>query len=421
MFDRDLMQTYLNYNQPIGSTKRYGKCPFCGSVKRLGFVVTRTTTGFVCWCHGCHKAYGSGGSTPSYRECLRVSGELKARMILNPRKRNQSASTQTITKASVHLPYDITDELPTSSLVWLRMFGVTQQEIQKYGLCWSPKYDRLVLPVRDENGKLVYWQGRYFGLDKRQPKYINTRCSRGNVWFDTGGDFQITVLVEDILSALAVFRTGKARAIALLGSFISDNLIVKLLSEGKQVCVWLDRDKRCESIAFTKRLNVFGVTAKTISTVKDPKCYKPTTISKEISHAYPHLFQGFEHCEGNYQSDFRTASVPSDEASRLQPGQAPAQCGSADSRTDQASEQKLRKRHLGLAATETSAGTELAFPEGENSGFCLLQRDACIPERSSVHQQAREAQDLILERILVAGYLFSESHSKAPALSDLGG
>lgn len=413
MFDRDLMQTYLNYNQPIGSTKRYGKCPFCGTVKRLGFVVTRTTTGFVCWCHGCHKSYGSGGATPSYRECLRVSGELKARMILNPRKRNQSASTlslreanaQTVTKSSVHLPYDITDELPTSALVWLRMFGVTQQEIQKYGLCWSPKYDRLVLPVRDENGKLVYWQGRYFGLDKRQPKYINTRCSRGNIWFDTGGDSQITVLVEDILSALAVFRTGKARAIALLGSFISDNLIVKLLSEGKQVCVWLDRDKRCESIAFTKRLNVFGVTAKTISTVKDPKCYKPTTISKEISHAYPHFFQ---HCESDCPQILETSPVPSYETSHLQPGQAPSRCGSTDSRTDQANEQKLRERHLGLAATETSASTELAFPEGENCGFCLLQRDACIPERSSVHQQAQEAQDLILERILVAGYLFRQ-------------
>ena len=417
MYDRDLMQSYLNYSQPIGSTKRYGKCPFCGPIRRLGFVVTRTTTGFVCWCHGCHKSYGIGGSTPSYRECLRVSGELKARMIQNPRKRKQAAESlslreanaQTVTKSSVHLPFDITNELPTSALVWLRMFGVTQQEIQKYGLCWSPKYDRLVLPVRDENGKLVYWQGRYFGPEKGQPKYINTRSSRGNIWFDTGGDSQIIVLVEDILSALAVSRTGKARAIALLGSFISDNLIVKLLSEGRQVCVWLDRDKRCESIAFTKRLNVFGVTAKTISTVKDPKCYKPTTISKEISHAYPHLFQGFEHCEGDYQSDFRTASVPSDEAPHLQPGQAPASAREADVRTDERSEQKLRKRHLGLAATENPSNVELAFPEGENGGFCLLQRDACIPERSRVHQQASETSDLILERLLVAGYLFRQT------------
>lgn len=420
MYDRDLMQSYLNYSQPIGSTKRYGKCPFCGPIRRLGFVVTRTTTGFVCWCHGCHKSYGIGGSTPSYRECLRVSGELKARMIQNPRKRKQAAESQTVTKSSVHLPFDITNELPTSALVWLRMFGVTQQEIQKYGLCWSPKYDRLVLPVRDENGKLVYWQGRYFGPEKGQPKYINTRSSRGNIWFDTGGDSQIIVLVEDILSALAVSRTGKARAIALLGSFISDNLIVKLLSEGRQVCVWLDRDKRCESIAFTKRLNVFGITAKTISTIQDPKCYKPVTISKEISHAYPDLFQ---HCEDNCPETFRSPALSPDETSSgLQPGQAPASAREADVRTDERSEQKLRKRHLGLAATENPSNAELAFPEGENGGFCLLQRDACIPERSSVHQQASETSDLILERLLVAGYLFRQipHFLKAPALNELG-
>lgn len=416
MFDRDLINTYLNYDQPIGSTRRYGKCPFCGTVKRLGFVVTRTTTGFVCWCHGCHKSYGVGGSTPPRSECLRTAGELKARMILDRRKHKKATGEQTITRASVFLPYDITDELPTSALVWLRMYNVTQQEIQKYGLCWSPKYDRLVLPVRDENGKLVYWQGRYFGHDKCQPKYINTRSSRGNVWFDTGGDCKTVVLVEDILSAIAVSRTGEARAIALLGSFISDNLIVKLLSEDRQVCVWLDRDKWCESLAFTKRLNVFGITAKTISTTKDPKCYKPVTICKELRHAYPDLLSRFQHCEGHCPETFRSPALSPDETSSgLQPGQAPASAREADVRTDERSEQKLRKRHLGLAATENPSNVELAFPEGENGGFCLLQRDACIPERSSVHQQASETSDLILERILVAGYLFLNTHSKAPA------
>ena len=403
MFDRDLMQTYLNYNQPIGSTKRYGKCPFCGSVKRLGFVVTRTTTGFVCWCHGCHKSYGSGGSTPSYRECLRVSGELKARMILNPRKRNQSVSEQTVTKSSVHLPYDITDELPTSALVWLRMFGVTQQEIQKYGLCWSPKYDRLVLPVRDENGKLVYWQGRYFGLDKRQPKYINTRCSRGNVWFDTGGDSQITVLVEDILSALAVFRTGKARAIALLGSFVSDNLIVKLLSEDRQVCVWLDRDKRHDALAFTKRLNVFGVTAKTVSTVNDPKCYKSTTIVKEIHHAFPQFSE--------------QSAVQADSGGTVLQRTEERSCGFC---TDDRFAPEQRERENRLASSSVRIMAVADFCHAEKCGFRLLQCHARISERPSLHQQASQIQDIILERLLVAGYLF-ENHSKALAAAPYGG
>lgn len=392
MFDRDLMQTYLNYNQTIGSTKRYGKCPFCGTVKRLGFVVTRTNTGFICWCHGCHKSYGIGGAIPPRKECLRVSGELKARMIQNPRKRVPSVNTQTITKSSVYLPMDITDELPTSALVWLRLYGITQQEIQKYGFCWSPKYDRLVLPVRDENGRLVYWQGRYFGLDKRQSKYINTKSSRGNIWFDTGGDFPITVLVEDILSAIAISRTGKARAIALLGSFISDNLIVKLLSEDRQVCVWLDRDKRCDALVFTKRLNVFGITAKTVSTVKDPKCYKPSTICKELRHAFPQLFNDdkgndlrplFE--EVREVSSSRGASWPDD--------------------TDQWPTQKLRNGHSGLASSENPCDSHTAFPEAEIGDFCLLQRGTCVPERQSLHHQVTETFDLILERILVAGYI----------------
>ena len=393
MFDRDLIQTYLDYNQTIGSTRRYGKCPFCGTIKRLGFVVTRTTTGFICWCHGCHKSYGVGGSIPSRKECLRVSGELKARMIQNPRKRVPSASTQTVTRSSVFLPYDITDMLPTSALVWLRMYGITQQEITKYGFCWSPKYDRLVLPVRDENGKLVYWQGRYFGLDKRQPKYINTKSSRGNVWFDTGGDFPVTVLVEDILSAIAISRTGKARAIALLGSFISDNLIIKLLSEDRQVCVWLDRDKRCDALVFTKRLNVFGITAKTISTVKDPKCYKPVTICKELRHAFPQFFD-----------------EPADKANGRGVPVEGKYGTSSPFRTDDRFASESRGQENGLASSSASLLALADFYHHEIRGFCLLQRDAGLPERASLHHQVPETFDIILERTLVAGYLFTQTH-----------
>ena len=400
MFDRDLITSYLNYSQPIGSTRRYGKCPYCGTIKRLGFVVTRTTTGFVCWCHGCHKSYSVGGHTPSSSECFRSAGELKARLIQR-RQKQLTNDTKTILRTSVHMPYDVTDELPTSSLVWLRMYNITQQEINKYGLCWSPSLERLILPVRDKSSKLVYWQGRYFGRDRKQPKYINTKCSRGDVWFDTGDDATTTVLVEDILSAIAISRTGKARAIALLGSFVSDNLIVKLLSEDRQVCVWLDRDKRHDALAFTKRLNVFGITAKTISTVNDPKCYKATTIIKEIQHVYPQLSE-----QPAVQADGRG----SDQRIQL---------GGEGVHTDDrfAAEQRERENRLASSSGSFVAGSDI--PAAENCGFCFLQCDSCIPERTSLRQETLQTQDIILERLLVAGYLF-EAHSKAPTVLQRG-
>ena len=178
-----------------------------------------------------------------------------------------------------------------NALLWLAKYNVTPEEIKKYNINYSPYFERLILPVYDRHGRLTYWQGRYFGKDiGTQPKYYNTRSSRGEIWFDTGGDSSIIVVVEDILSALSVARAGY-RAFALLGSYVSDNLIRKLQSEGKQVCVWLDLDKQCASMQYTKRLNVFGVEAKTIVTTEDPKEYLPDRIKKEVEHAYPRTDQ----------------------------------------------------------------------------------------------------------------------------------
>lgn len=294
--NRDLLQTYLDYQQPLGTTVRYGECPFCGLVGRKGFVVTRKPNGFVCWCHRCHKSYGVKSGTPSRSQCLRITDE-HMHKIQNLRKCGLSGLKRQAKdieekKAFISLPYDVTKVIPMNALLWLAKYHVTSEEIKAYNINYSPYFERLILPVYDRHGRLVYWQGRYFGKDSSgtHPKYYNTRSSRGEIWFDTGGDSNIIVVVEDILSALSVARAGY-RAFALLGSYVSDNLIRKLQSEGKQVCVWLDLDKQCASMQYTKRLNVFGVVAKTIVTPEDPKEYLPERIIKEVEHAYPRTDQ----------------------------------------------------------------------------------------------------------------------------------
>lgn len=297
--DKQLLKSYFDYNLPIGSTTRHGVCPYCGRVSRKGFIVTRTDTGFVCWCHSCHKSYGTRDkSIPSISQCLSSAAELKAKM---KRKGDKLQETiKCVQRDRVRLPLDVTSAIPAAALCWLASYNVTDEEVQRLRICWSPKYERLILPIY-ENGKLVYWQGRYFGRDGNQPKYINTKTSRKTVWFDTGkedtkqdNETTIIVLVEDILSALAVTRHTGLRAIALLGSFVSDELIIKLLNEQAsgmhlQVVVWLDYDKRAECIATTKRLNVFGIESTNISTPKDPKAYKPSRILKEVNHATSHF------------------------------------------------------------------------------------------------------------------------------------
>ena len=74
-FNNTLFQKYLDYQQPRGSSRRYGECPFCGKANRLAFVVTRTPKGFVCWCHRCHRTTSVNNRVPSARDCLRIADE----------------------------------------------------------------------------------------------------------------------------------------------------------------------------------------------------------------------------------------------------------------------------------------------------------------------------------------------------------
>lgn len=298
-----ILTDYLNSNAELNKAVRYDYCPLCEShVSRKGFIVTRTTKGFLMWCHSCHKKkfvpHGGGIMYPAYSECMRSGKKFLAKLRAMPEE-------QDIQNTVVVLPPDFTTEIPTAARLWLHKYGITQEEIKQFKFGYSPRYERLILPVYDEAGTLVYWQGRYFGTGN-SPKYFNVRStSRQEVWFDTistGGDSNVIVLVEDIVSAIAVARSG-VRAIALLGSYLMDSLteyLVSLssLSNDRQVCVWLDPDKRSSCAQFAKRLVSFGVKARAVlSSDRDPKEYNVEDIRRycHVEDPYQDGLQSVEH------------------------------------------------------------------------------------------------------------------------------
>lgn len=265
-------EQYLDYGAPLHEPVRHGYCPFCETY-RNAFVVTRTERGFLMWCHRCHAKKYVKSKTPSLAETLRVV-KARATASLHPQQER--------VPGAVPLPDDFVADIPQSGLVWLAMYGVTSAEIQQYRFGYSPSKERLILPVFNDN-VLMFWQGRYLGVDSNQPKYLSVRTARADIWFECGPDDSTKcVLVEDILSALAVARAGY-RAVALLGSYVNDALLKKLLREGRQVCVWLDPDKRAESIRYSKRLRAFGLQAASILRPdKDPKEYPPNRVTEYL-------------------------------------------------------------------------------------------------------------------------------------------
>lgn len=182
-----------------------------------------------------------------------------------------ASGNKTINTPSCSLPRDYSVCIPSAGLSWLYKYGITDEEISKYHFGYSERMKRLILPVYNQKGELVYWQGRNLGkVTKENPKYINVRSSKDALFFvrHERNDERI-VLVEDILSACKVGRV--TNCLALLGSYVSNNLLSFLKDYGR-IFVWLDEDKRFESIKYSSRVKLLtGKDCSSIITELDPK------------------------------------------------------------------------------------------------------------------------------------------------------
>lgn len=269
-----MLTKYLHHEE-LHKPVRFAVCPFCKErVSSKGFVVTRTKKGYLMWCHKCHTKKFIRAEIPSASTVIKLTRDALTPLVETKQER------------VVKLPFDFTRTLPPQVKLWLDKYGVTDTEAAV--ICgWSPQYQRLILPVYNARGRLVYWTGRYFGVRPDQPKYLNTSLKKSSAVFDTASlslydcDPFVTVVVEDIISAMALYRAG-FRAIALLGSYLDDTIIT-VLRQHRQVLMWLDSDKRSESVKFAKRLNAIGITSKSVLHKDgDPKDYSSTDIREVV-------------------------------------------------------------------------------------------------------------------------------------------
>lgn len=170
--------------------------------------------------------------------------------------------------------------IPHDPLRWLKKYGITDEEIKKYGICWQPKRERLVLPFK-ENGKIICFQGRYFGRDPMASRYITFGKRRHFNVFDERGDSSPLVFVEDYISAIKIGRSYAGYPI--LGSIVSDSALESARRRWKQVVVWLDSDKVQNAYKAVLRARFMGLDAHRVYTEKDPKEYSDREILSLIN------------------------------------------------------------------------------------------------------------------------------------------
>lgn len=260
---------YFNPEAPLHIWQRHIH-EVCSQGKGASLSILRVETGWYYKCHRCGlKGFKTlKGLSPSQTVKFIKSSQMK----------------QTVAEVEVVLPSDYTVLIPPQGLAWLYKY-ITNEDIIEYKIGYSKYLNRVVLPVY-VGGTLIYWQGRYLGeVDRWHPKYNNIKQKgRKDIYFSVRGptsDSTQLVLVEDMISAINVGKV--AHCTSLLGSYISDDLMMRISKVYSNVMIWLDADKVQESLRYVRRFKTFNnVHCKMIYSKKDPKGYNLTEIERRL-------------------------------------------------------------------------------------------------------------------------------------------
>jgi hypothetical protein len=173
--------------------------------------------------------------------CGNLGFEGKGYQTLEELNRIAELNAQANQVHSVDLPKDYTLDIPAEQSRWLLKAGISVYRAAKCGIGWSPSLSRVIIPLFDDRGGLLYWQGRAV-LRGQTPKYINPPVSKQELLYwckPEKADLSRVVVTEDILSAIRVGRHLPAASI--LGTKLSTKQAGQL-SAYDRVEFWLDPD-----------------------------------------------------------------------------------------------------------------------------------------------------------------------------------
>jgi|TARA_Y100000034_G_scaffold46622_2_gene57345 hypothetical protein len=255
-------------NLPVGHKTR-ADCPECGAgTNTNAAIVNHSHKAYSLYCNAC-------GANP-----FELKGKLSLTELAHIRSLNEHAKQPL---RSIALPRDFSTDIPREGRSWLYKAGITESIWREYNIGYSEAMRRVVLPVYNKAGNLIWFQCRAV-LEGQKPKYIQPSRDRSEVLFysrrDKTGDSKI-VLVEDIMSAI---RVGKQTpTVSLLGTKIS-SYQANILSQYNTVYTWLDSDRAgVKGAALIRKRLGLTTDVRNITSSKDPKYLTDNKIREKLN------------------------------------------------------------------------------------------------------------------------------------------
>lgn len=245
----------------------HADCPAGMDTKRRLYIKRTEEDGIVAYCQHCGQSGYHRENERRYRSVEKIFG----------------GSTLSVSR-NIKLPHDSSGtvgEWPARAKVWLYRYGITDEEIARYGIVYSDTVGRVLLPVYN-NGSMVGYQARRVLEDESEKYLTKTSDPSRMVWYTNNTTHSNDVVFcEDILSAIRVGR--RVSSCALLGINIKDEVLHSIIKNHDSFTIFLDDDNRqviLGQIALKNKLELFGSVRLIKGVGKDPKECSDTELEE---------------------------------------------------------------------------------------------------------------------------------------------
>lgn len=179
-----------------------------------------------------------------------VPGPQRVSRFVSPDDEPQAEVQESVLKQMIEdMPPHILDYLTRTAAP---AFGITgrglaRSTVQEWELGWHPIQQRICIPIRDENGKLVAVSGRRFSDDdSKGPKYLHSRFKRDRVLFGEHrhvASIRKGYLFEGFFQTIYTWQFGYVNVLARMGTHLSQQQATKVIKWFDHLVIVPDGDK----------------------------------------------------------------------------------------------------------------------------------------------------------------------------------
>lgn len=302
------------------------KCKIHGGSNPTSFVLNKTFKKWVCFSNNCEEEFGrdvvglirsttrcsftEALETLSYMTGISLDEEIDEKtynkFVAESEKSHLINENKIINSEEKELPLDINDHFmkvsKTNSKDYFLKRGFTQEALDYFGI--SGVYfdfkgvERAVIPVHDDNDRLVGVQGRRMDNVEDDEKYRTERFKKGNILYNLSnakdflGSSPTLILVEGVTDVWALWNLGYPNTVSSLGCKMTKEQALLVVKHALNLIVIFDGDE--EGRKSTDRIeNILGKTMNIYRIIlpegKDPGSVNKDWLDMELRNIYKEI------------------------------------------------------------------------------------------------------------------------------------